>query len=229
MNDDILVVGCGTGIGQEVTTQLEGMGKKVIGTSRSERNNVANFYTLDVLDPSSFPDLQNPLSGIVYCPGSITLKPFRSLKDEDFLKEFELNLLGFVRVIRKYLPNLLEATDASVVSFSTVAAQLGLPYHTSIAASKGAMESLIKSLAAEFAPKIRFNGIAPSLTDTPLAKSLLDSETKRKTSEDRHPLKQVGNPKDIASLAIWLLSESSKFTTGQIFGINGGLGNIRPN
>lgn len=229
MNYDILVVGCGTGIGQEIATQLEGMGKKVIGTSRSQRSQVANFFTLDVLEPANFPDIQNPLSGIVYCPGSITLKPFRSLKDEDFLKEFELNLLGFVRVIRKYLPNLLEATDASVVSFSTVAAQLGLPYHTSIASSKGAMESLIKSLAAEFAPKIRFNGIAPSLTDTPLAKSLLDSETKRKASEDRHPLKQIGNPKDIASLAIWLLSESSKFTTGQIFGINGGLGNIRPN
>jgi 3-oxoacyl-[acyl-carrier protein] reductase len=229
MNNEILVIGSGTGIGKEIAVLLEKANKNVIGASRENRNNVRTFYSLDVTDVNSFPEITTPLSGLVYCPGTIQLKPFRSLKDEDFFKDYEINFLGFVRAFRKYLPNLLEAEDASVVSFSTIAAQLGLPYHTSIASSKGAIEAINRSLAAEFSPKIRFNVIAPSLTETPLAKSLIDTESKRKAGEDRHPMKQIGDPKDIASLAVWLLSDSAKFTTGQVFGINGGMGNIRTN
>lgn len=179
--------------------------------------------------PESFPEIEVALNGLVYCPGTITLKPFRSLKEQDFLQDFEINLLGAFRVLQKYLPLLQQSEKASVVLFSTVAVSLGLPYHASVASAKGAVEGLTRSLASEWAPKIRVNAIAPSLTDTPLANRLLDSDSKRKASLERHPLKTIGQASDIASLACWLLSEKSQFVTGQIWKVDGGIGSLKVN
>ncbi len=156
------------------------------------------------------------------------MKPFGRLSDEDFKKDFEINVLGAIKIIQKLLPNLKKSESASVVLFSTVAAKLGMPFHSSIAASKSAVEGLIKSLAAEFSlQKIRFNAIAPSLSDTNLATALLASPEKREAAAKRHPLQKIGNPEEIAKMVVFLLSDSSSWITGQIFGIDGGMSTIK--
>lgn len=164
---------------------------------------------------------------MVYFPGSISLKPFHRLTTEDFLHDFRVNCLGAVAAIQAALPALKAAPHASVVMFSTIAASQGLSFHASIAAAKGAVEGLTLSLAAELAPKIRVNAIAPSLTDTPLAGALLNTDAKKEASAKRHPLQQVGNPEDVAQLVAFLLSDASKFFTGQILHPDGGLSSVR--
>jgi NAD(P)-dependent dehydrogenase (short-subunit alcohol dehydrogenase family) len=173
--------------------------------------------------------LQMPpvLDGLIYFPGSITLKPFHRLTTADFLQDMQVNLLGAVSAIQSALPALKAAPSPSIVLFSSVAAAQGLPFHASIAAAKGAVEGFALSLAAELAPRVRVNVIAPSLTDTPLAGTLLNSDTKREAAAKRHPLQQVGNPDDVAALAAFLLSDSSRFITGQILRPDGGLSSIR--
>lgn len=167
------------------------------------------------------------LDGFIYFPGSITLKPFHRLTADDFLSDFRINCLGAVAALQAALPALKAAPSASVVLFSTVAVAQGMPFHASIAAAKGAVEGLALALAAELAPKIRVNIIAPSLTDTPLAGNLLNSDAKKEASAKRHPLQQIGDPADIAELAAYLLSDASKFLTGQILRPDGGLSSIR--
>ena len=135
--------------------------------------------------------------------------------------------MGAIAVIQKLLPNLKQAETSSIVLFSTVAVQTGMGFHASIAASKGAIEGLARSLASEFAPKIRVNCIAPSLTDTPLAERLLNSPEKREASAARHPLKAIGAPADIASAAAFLLSDQASWMTGQILHIDGGMSSVR--
>jgi NAD(P)-dependent dehydrogenase (short-subunit alcohol dehydrogenase family) len=155
------------------------------------------------------------------------LKPFHRLTAEDFLNDFRVNCLGAVAALRSALPALKTAESASVVMFSTIAVAQGLSFHASIAAAKGAVEGLTLSLAAEFAPKIRVNAIAPSLTDTPLAGNLLNSDVKKEASAKRHPLQQVGDPEDVAQLVAFLLSDASRFFTGQILRPDGGLSSVR--
>ena len=165
---------------------------------------------------------------MVYWPGSINLKPFNRLTANDFLNDYNQNVLGAVNIIQKLLPNLKRVNNASIILFSTVAAKIGMPYHASIAAAKGAIEGLAKSLAAEFASaKIRVNVIAPSLTDTPLATVLLNTEEKREASAKRHPLQRIGNPDEMAKLVSFLLSDDSSWITGQIIGVDGGLSSIK--
>lgn len=161
------------------------------------------------------------------CPGSINLKPFNNCKLEDFRKDLELNLLGAVRCLQHYQPLLMAAESASIVLFSSVAAQVGFPYHSIVSASKGAIEGLTHALAAEWAPKIRVNAIAPSLTDTPLAERLLREDSKKETAALRHPLKRVDKAEDIADLALFLLSEKSSWVTGQVMHVDGGVSTIR--
>ncbi len=163
------------------------------------------------------------MDGIVYSPGTINLKPFRSLKPEDYRNDLEIILLGAVKLMNKYLPNLKATGNASIVLFS----KTGMPYHASIASVKGAVEGLARSHASEFAPYIRVNCIAPSITDTPLAKKLLNSETKMKSTEERHPLKRIGNAEEIAELTVFLLSDNSGFITGQIIKADGGISSVR--
>ena len=222
----ILVVGASKGIGQQIAQKLTEQGNRVIGISRNPAQNVALHFSVDVLS-GTLPVIDEMIDGIVYCPGSITLKPFRGLKPFDFVKDFEINTLGAIKVLQQYLPNLQKSPSAAVVLFSTCAVQTGLAFHASIAAAKGAVEGLTRSLAAEWAPKIRVNCIAPSLTDTPLAAHLLDSDAKKQASADRHPLKRVGRSTEIAAMACLLLGSDGAFITGQIIKIDGGISAIK--
>jgi len=172
--------------------------------------------------------LPDGLHGVVYCPGTIRLKPIQRLTREDFLEDLQINFLGAVHVIQACLPNLKKSpTGASILLFSTVAVTTGMPFHASIAGAKGAVEGLTRSLAAELAPRIRVNAIAPSLTDTPLAAGLLSSEEKRQAAAERHPMKRIGSAQDIARLALFLLSDDAGWITGQVFHADGGMSALR--
>ena len=226
-----LIIGGTSGIGLE-TTKLLSKSNRVIVLNREKRNldglNNVEFISADVTKPmTELPQISEPINGIVYCPGTINLKPLKSLKLDDFQNDFELNLLGAVKVINKYFNNLKEAGKSSIVLFSTVAVQTGMPYHASIASAKGAVEGITRSLAAEFAPNIRVNCIAPSITNTPLADKLINNEAKLKASEDRHPLKRIGDAKEIAEAAAFLLSDSASFITGQVIKVDGGISAIK--
>lgn len=225
-----LIVGGNSGIGFSLVEALSRDGHQLTVLGRRE----GPWSSPDLIDfrhyqPASNQEIELPekLDGLVYFPGSIQLKPFRSLKNEDFLKEFELNVLGAVEVIRKALPALKKSGKASVVLFSTVAVQQGMPFHAGIATAKGAVEGLTRSLAAELAPEIRVNAIAPSLTDTPLATNLLSSPEKREASSGRHPLKRIGNSDEMAALVRFLLSDDAGFITGQIIGADGGMSAVK--
>ncbi|MCZ8022634.1 MAG: SDR family oxidoreductase [Cyclobacteriaceae bacterium] len=223
MSKNILIVGASSGIGAALSLQLSQKGYQVFEASRSGK--IKYDATQDSLDLSSLP---SSLQGLIYCPGSINLKPFHRLSTQDFTDDFNINVLGAVRTIQQVLP-LLKVSDStsSIVLFSTVAVSQGMPFHASIASAKGAIEGLTKSLAAELAPKIRVNAIAPSLTDTPLAAKILGTEEKKKASAERHPLKKTGTPAELAALAAFLVSEEASFISGQIMGVDGGLSTLR--
>ncbi|MCB1063221.1 MAG: SDR family oxidoreductase [Verrucomicrobiae bacterium] len=229
----ILIAGGNSGIGLEIVKRLAAQpDTQVVCALRhpGPLADLANVTTLpfDATDPA--PDLAGlpeTLDGFVYCPGTISLKPFHRLSDEDFLLDLQVNFLGAVRLLRSSLPALKRADSAGILFFSTVAVSTGMPFHTSIAAAKGAVEAFARSLAAELAPKIRVNVIAPSLTQTPLAGNLLNSDEKVEASQKRHPLRQVGDPADFAAAVEFFLSDHAKFMTGQVIPIDGGLSSIR--
>lgn len=228
---NILIVGAGKGIGLATAELLKD--HNLITISRNSTKELddldTQFFELDV-SKDDFSELFLPeeLHGLVFCPGSINLRPFNRLTEEDFLADFNQNFMGAVRTIQKCLPILKKSKSASIVLFSTVAAKVGMPFHTSIAASKGAIEGFAKSLAAELAAaNVRVNVIAPSLSDTSLASQLLSTEEKRAASAKRHPLQRIGSPNDSAQLVQFLLSDNSSWMTGQVIGLDGGLGNIK--
>lgn len=230
---NILIIGAGKGIGFK-TAELLNKACNLFTVSRSLSEDLqrlnTRFHALDVAKENldALTDLPDEIHGVVYCPGSINLKPFNRLTAQDFLQDYGQNVLGAVATIQKVLPNLKKANGASVVLFSTVAVKIGMPYHASIAAAKGAVEGLAKSLAAELAiAKIRVNVIAPSLTDTPLANGLLNTDEKREASGKRHPLQRVGTADEMAKLVSFLISDDSSWITGQVIGVDGGLGNLR--
>lgn len=223
-----LFIGGSTGIGLEMITRLQADGHQVTVLSRSEPplSGITHHFH-DILEeeiPDSF--IPAVLDGLVYCPGTINLKPFRSLKLTDFRHDLEVNLLGAVKALQATQKALKKSEHPAVVLFSTVAAGRGMAFHASVAASKAAVEGLTRSLAAEWAPKVRLNCIAPSLTDTPLAEKLLATDEKRKNGADRHPLKRLGTPGDMAALALFLLSPASSWITGQVIGVDGGLSTL---
>jgi len=229
ISKEYLIIGGSSGIGMELVNKLLITGHKVYSASRRPFGAEGAFHfvfdaTKDELPVSSLPQ---QIDGLVYCPGSINLKPFHRVEDQEFLDDFQLNVLGAVRCIRGALPLLKNAERSSIVLFSTVAVHQGMPYHASIAAAKGAVEGLSKSLAAEFAPKIRVNVIAPSLTATPLAAKIVPSEEKLKASAERHPLKRIGTVNDIASMAAFLLSDDASWISGQVLSVDGGLSTVR--
>ena len=226
-----LIVGGTSGIGLE-TTKLLSQNNRVVVLSRENKNldglSNVEFLSADVVKSvDELPQIDGSIDGLVYCPGTINLKPLKSLKIEDFQNDFEINLLGAIKVINKYFNNLKSAGKSSIVLFSTVAVQTGMQYHASIASAKGAVEGLTRTLAAEFAPNIRVNCIAPSITNTPLAEKLLNNEAKLKASEDRHPLKRIGDAKEIAETVAFLLSDSASFITGQIIKVDGGISSVK--
>lgn len=227
-----LIIGASSGIGQELAKQLSDDGKQVIGTFNKNKptTEIPNiqFHPLNVLEEDFNLDfLPEELAGFVYCPGSINLKPFERMKPEDFELDFKLQVSGAIKILQLILPKLKKSAHASIVLFSTVAVQLGLPFHSQVSTSKGAIEGLTRALAAEYAPAIRVNCIAPSLTDTPLAASLLNTEQKREANAIRHPLKRIGKVEDIANMAMFLLSEKSSWITGQILHIDGGMSSLK--
>ncbi|PPD33186.1 MAG: oxidoreductase [Methylomonas sp.] len=223
---NILLIGASSGIGAAVANLAEPAEIQVFSLGRSPVEAVYRHFECNVLT-DSLPHIEEPLHGLVYCPGSINLKPFSSIKLEDFKQDFELNVLGALRCLQHYHANLLAANFASVVMFSTVAVQTGFPYHALVAASKGAIEGLTRTLAAEWAPKIRVNAIAPSLTNTPLAERLLREDSKKQAAALRHPLKRVGEADDLANMALFLLSDKASWITGQIMHVDGGVSSIR--
>ena len=229
---NIIVIGGSTGIGKTISEQLAERGASVLVLSREQHDlkvgGSISYQSLDVLnDDFSTINLPTKVDGLVYCPGSINLKMFRSLKVDDFRKDLEINVLGAVKAIQAVLRPLKKSGSGSVVLFSTVAVGQGMPFHTSVAAAKGAVEGLAKSLAAELAPKIRVNCIAPSLTNTPMAANLLSTDDKKEASNKRHPLRRYGQPEDIANMAVFLLSEQASWVTGQVIGVDGGMSTLR--
>ncbi len=229
MAKKILVIGGGSGIGRQIVNDLIAENYEVIAASRNiEEADLPEGVSAQKFDVTSDDELDLPdeLVGLVYCPGTINLKPFDRYKIENIQEELEINYLGAVRVLRQGIEPLKKG-KGSAVFFSTVAVQTGLPFHSTVSAVKGAVEGMVRALAAEYAPKIRFNGIALSLTDTPLAEQLLSSDKKRENNADRHPMKTIGEPKDASAAALFLLTEKSRWITGQILKVDGGMSALR--
>jgi NAD(P)-dependent dehydrogenase (short-subunit alcohol dehydrogenase family) len=229
-NKNILIIGGSSGIGLALAEQLAPQNNVFIA-SRSgnavqhlDIQHINFDATQDDLDTNQLPD---ELHGFIYCPGSINLRPFKGLKLEAFQSDFEINVLGAIRSLKSVLTHLSASGNAAVVLYSTVAVQTGMPFHSSVAASKGAIEGLTRSLAAEFAPKIRVNAIAPSLVNTPLASKFLNNEAKMDKANERHPLGRVGTAKEIAQATTFLLGEQSSWMTGRVLQLDGGIGNLK--
>ena len=232
MRKNIVLIGGSHGIGLETAKNLAEDHNVYIASRTSEELSGLNVTHLEfdaTKDKIEDLDLPDTIDGLVYFPGSINLKPFKMLKPEAFQEEMNLNFMSLVKVVQGLLPKLKNSNQASLVFFSTVAVKVGMPFHTSVAAAKGAIEGFSKALAAEFAPSFRVNVIAPSLTNTPLAEKLLSNDEKKKKMDERHPLKRVGEAKDIANLVVFLLSEKSSWMTGQVLGMDGGLSTLNLN
>ena len=230
MKRQFVIIGGTKGIGLALVNELLASGNEVIvyARNRGELPEAVTHISFDATT-DEFPKdtLPDEVHGLAYCPGSITLKPFRSLSLDIFEKDFTINVMGAVKSIKAVLTKLKQSKAGSVVLFSTVAVGQGMPFHASIATAKAAVEGLTRSLAAELAPDVRVNCIAPSLTDTDLAGNLLSTPEKRTASDQRHPLRRTGTPEDIAKMAAFLLSENSSWISGQIIGVDGGMSALR--
>jgi NAD(P)-dependent dehydrogenase (short-subunit alcohol dehydrogenase family) len=227
---NILIVGASSGIGK-ASAELLSKDHQVWATYNShptESSTNCSFHQVNVLDESiDFSFLPEQIDALVYCPGAINLKPFARIKAADFLADYELQVLGAIKIIQAVLPKMKSSESASIVLFSTVAVQAGFNFHSIVSASKGAIEGLTRALSAELAPKIRVNCIAPSITDTALAAGLLNTPEKIEANAQRHPLKKIGKAEDIANAVAFLISEQSAWMTGQVLKIDGGMSVIK--
>jgi 3-oxoacyl-[acyl-carrier protein] reductase len=220
----IVIVGGSKGIGNAILTSQLNLNNKVYNISRTvPENNHVNLthYNCDVLN-DELPDIEF-VDTLIYCPGSVNLKPISTLTVEDFRADFEINVIGVVKTIKKYLKPLKNGNNPNILLFSTVAAKLGMPYHASVAASKSAIDGLTKSLGAELAPIIRVNAIAPTVTDTDLVSKILRNDKMKEVIAEKHPLKRYLAPSDVAALADFLISENSSTISGQIFNLDCGI------
>jgi len=230
MKKNILLIGGSYGIGKALAEKMHTEHNLFIasrtndGLEGIQATHLPFDASSDTLSVSSLPD---ELHGFVYCPGSINLKPFKMMGVDTFMADMQLNFFNLVKIVKEIMPKMAEGS--SMVFFSTVAVGVGMPFHTSVAAAKGAIEGFAKALAAECAPKIRCNVIAPSLVDTPLAARLLNNDRKKEMMANRHPLKQVGTAEDIAQMASFLLSDASGWITGQVMGVDGGMSTLNIN
>lgn len=220
-----LVIGGSSGIGKDIVKQLKNKGD-VWATYNKEippEGDAVNYHHFEVNgDMSVLDEFPEIIDGLVYCPGSINLKPFARTKDEEFIKDYELQVLGAIKVIRRLLPNLKKSGTASIVLFSTIAVQKGYGFHSIVSSSKGAIEGLVRSLSAEFAPLIRVNAVAPSLTNTNLANRFLNTENKLAAQIDANPMKKIGEPGEVAKAACFLITSESSWITGQVIHVDGG-------
>nr|WP_294780643.1 SDR family oxidoreductase [uncultured Flavobacterium sp.] len=221
--EKILVIGGSKGIGSAIVEQ-QIQNKTVYNISRSvpeiSHPNLIH-YSADVL-MDTLPEIES-IDSLIYCPGSINLKPILSLCIDDFRHDFEINVIGAVKAIRQYLPALKKGKNPSIVLFSTVAVKLGMPFHSSIAAAKGGVEGLVKSLGAELAPTIRINAIAPTITETSLSASILRNDRMKENMAERHPLKNYLKPHEVAQMTDYLISKAAGSISGQIFQMDYGL------
>ncbi|OUD36644.1 SDR family NAD(P)-dependent oxidoreductase [Flavobacterium sp. FPG59] len=220
---NIVIIGGSKGIGSAILLQqLES--NIVYNISRNEPEithpNLRHF-SINVLQ-DALPDIEN-VDTLIYCPGSINLKPIGSLSIDDFRNDFEINVIGAVKAIQKYLPALRKGTNPSIVLFSTVAVKLGMPFHASIATAKAGIEGLVKSLGAELASVIRINAIAPTITETTLAAGILRNDRMKENMVERHPMKGYLKPEEVANMANFLISENAKSISGQIFEMDYGI------
>lgn len=224
-----VVIGGSTGIGAQLSENLAREHSVFASYNQTPKENRDNlhYFQADVLTPIDFSFLPDQIDGLAYCVGSISLKPFARIQAADFMADYQKQVVGAISTIQALLPRLKASENASIVLFSTVAVQTGFPFHTLVSSSKGAIEGLTRALAAEFAPKIRVNCIAPSITQTPLASALLSSPEKIEANAQRHPLKRIGAAIDVANLAEFLLSDKSSWITGQIHAIDGGMSALR--
>lgn len=233
MNEkNILIIGASSGIGHALAGQLQTQGANLFTAGRTQPEGIQSTHmpwdVTQVTAVNALTQLPDVLHGLVYCPGTINLNSFQRLTLDDYRRDFEINVLGAVGAIHANYAALKKSKSASVVLFSTVAAKLGMGMHSSVAVAKSAVEGLAKSLAAELAPfNVRVNAIAPSLTDTPLAAALLSDDNRREAGKKRHPLNRYGTPQDIASMAAYLLTDQASWITGQIIGIDGGMGSLK--
>ena len=225
---NILVVGGSKGIGREiVNSQLE-KGNNCYNFSRTESGiNNQNLVEekIDILS-DDLPDIEN-IDSVIYCPGSINLKPILQLKEEDFINDFNINVLGAIKTVKTYLNNLKKGDDPSLLFFSTVAVGQGMPFHSSVSVAKAGIEGLTKSLAAELAPSIRVNCIAPTITRTDMAQRILRNEKIEENIANKHPLKKICEAKDISDMADFLISHNAKNITGQIMHVDGGMSTLK--
>ena len=218
-----VIVGGSRGIGKEIINQLV-QDNMIINLSRNKpelTHTNLTHHNIDILS-SDLPDLED-VSSVIYCPGSINLKPIGRISLDEFREDFEINVVGAIKVIQKYLPILKKSNHASILLFSTVATKLGMPYHSSVAASKSAIDGLVKTLGAELAPKIRVNAIAPTITKTDLASKLLRNEKVIENMIERHPLKKILMPEEVAKMAKFLISNDASSISGQIFNLDAGI------
>ena len=229
MKKNILFIGGSSGIGLETIKLLHEKHNLIVACRTDENLSDLDitYLKFDVLnDELDLEKIPETLDGFVYFPGSINLRPFRGLKLRTFENDLNINFLSMVKTLQKVLNNLKQSNNSSVVLYSTVAVKVGMPFHTSVSASKGAIEGFAKSLAAELAPNIRVNVIAPSLTDTPLASRFLNNDLKKEKVGERHPLKRHGQARDIANSTSFLLSDKSSWVTGQVLGVDGGMSTL---
>ncbi len=228
---NIIIVGASSGIGFGLAKSLSGENTIfAYSRNRGDLNQLSNvhFRSLDITDDEARIEiLPDVVDGLVYCPGTINLKPFRRITEDDFIEDFKTNVTGAVKIIQQAYPKLRKSQFASIVLFSTVAVQTGMNFHSSIAVSKGAIEGLVRSLAAEFAPRVRVNAVAPSLTNTPLAASLLSTDARRENSSKMHPLQRIGKIDDQVKAVEFLLSENSSWISGHILPVDGGMSAIK--
>ncbi len=232
---NILIIGASGGIGLATAQQLINEGHTVYGTYNNNTNLLNEYPDIHWLH-LNLNDLENiqineqlpeQIDGYFYAVGKVNLKPFNRINLNDFIDDYKIQTLGAIAVLQKILPNLKRSQQASVVFCSSVAAKVGFPFHALLGSSKGAIEGLVKSLSAEYAPAIRFNAIAPSITATKLTEQFINTPEKRSVQDTKHPLKRIGEAADNAQLASFLLTAKSSWITGQIINIDGGISAIK--
>lgn len=226
-NAPVLIVGASSGIGRSTAERLSSKGIPIITAGRHDPGISELHVTYDATaGPLPADRLPDALAGLAYFPGSIELKPLRSLTAADLRAAYELNAVGAFNAVQACAERLKKVPGSGIVLFSTVAVGRGMAFHAAVSAAKGAVEGLTRSLAAELAPLVRVNCIAPSLTRTPLASKLLSTPEREAASADRHPLKRVGEPHEIAAMAAFLMSDDARWITGQVISVDGGMSAI---